>query len=104
MELLIEKLFKKEFHERTEVEQSFCEGLPKVSKEATAQLDAQIFADELHSALQSLENGKAPGIDGLPVDFYNVFWPVIVKDLLLVPKDSLSKGHLPLSCRRECSL
>lgn len=95
-----EKLFKKEYQENPEVAQCFYENLPKVTEEANAELRARISAEELHTALQSLENGKAPGLDGLPVDFYKVFWPIIGKDLLVVLRDSLTKGHLPLSCRR----
>ncbi len=48
----------------------------------------------------SLQSGKAPGIDGLPVDFYKSFWPIIGHDLLNVVLDSLQSGRLPLSCRR----
>lgn len=59
-----------------------------------------ITLEELEKALQSMECGKAPGIDGLPVDFYKSFWPEIGKDLLGVLRDSLAKGQLPLSCRR----
>eukprot|EP00064_Thunnus_orientalis_P009765 superscaffoldBa00001261_g9791 len=70
-----EKLFKREFQEKPEVMQSFHEGLPKVTVEACAELQVQISAQELHAALQSLESGKAPGIDGLPEDFYKTFWP-----------------------------
>ncbi|XP_026117850.1 Fc receptor-like protein 5 [Carassius auratus] len=51
-----EKLFKSEFQERPEVAQSFYEGLPKVSEEANMELDAPISADELYSALQSLQS------------------------------------------------
>ena len=65
-----------------------------------AELDAQISADELAAALQSLDSGKAPGIHGLPADFYKAFWAVIGQDLLLVLGDSFNKGRLSLSCRR----
>ncbi len=51
-------------------------------------------------ALQSLESSKAPGTDGLPADLCKTFWPVIGADILLILRDSLSKGRLPLSCWR----
>ncbi|KAJ3606820.1 hypothetical protein NHX12_026339 [Muraenolepis orangiensis] len=38
----------------------------------------------LHAALTSLGNGKAPGIDGLPVEFYKSFWPIVGEDQLEV--------------------
>ncbi len=95
-----EKLFKKEFQENPEVAQSFYRDLPKAPEEAMAELNTMISAEELSTALQSLEIGKAPGIDGLPVDFYKAFWSVLGEDLLLVLRDSLSRGLLPLSCRR----
>ncbi|XP_044227204.1 uncharacterized protein LOC122995885 [Thunnus albacares] len=48
----------------------------------------------------SLQSGRAPGIDGLPVDFYKSFWSVLGEDLLEVVTSSLERGRLPLSCRR----
>ena len=48
----------------------------------------------------SLKDGKAPGIDGLPADFYTFFWSVIGEDVGDVLRDSLASGCLPLSCRR----
>ncbi|KAF7649610.1 hypothetical protein LDENG_00138880 [Lucifuga dentata] len=47
-----------------------------------------------------LENGRSPGLDGLPVDFYKSFWPVVGEDLTEVLTDSVERGRLPLSCRR----
>ncbi len=34
------------------------------------------------------------------MDFYNVFWKEISKDLSLVLMNSLENGFLPISCRR----
>ncbi|KAF7647898.1 hypothetical protein LDENG_00165020 [Lucifuga dentata] len=47
-----------------------------------------------------MEGGKAPRIDGLPVEFYKTFWTELGEDLLAVLKESLTEGSLPLSCRR----
>lgn len=55
---------------------------------------------ELWNALQNMEGGKAPGIDGLPVEFYRAFWEVLCEDLLDVLNESIAEGSLPLSCRR----
>ncbi|CAM4615061.1 unnamed protein product, partial [Leuciscus chuanchicus] len=50
---------------------------------------------ELHGALQSMESGKTPGIDGIPVEFLKTFWSQIGADLLEVLNDGLLEGGLP---------
>ncbi len=47
-----------------------------------------------------MESGKAPGIDGIPVEFYKSLWAVLGDDLLEMLNDSLTRGLLPMSCRR----
>lgn len=32
--------------------------------------------NEVCAALMNMQSGRAPGIDGLPVDFHKLFWPV----------------------------
>lgn len=78
----------------------FFNGLPTVDKESNDELKQMLSLQELEQALWGMENGKSPGIDGLPVEFYKVFWPTLGKDLLLVLRESLKKGFLPHSCRR----
>ncbi|KAF7641685.1 hypothetical protein LDENG_00274840 [Lucifuga dentata] len=62
--------------------ESFFTGLPQISAAEKAKLEAPLSMEELYAALMGLENGRSPGLDGLPVDFYESFWPVEVhKDL-----------------------
>ncbi|KAI3367340.1 hypothetical protein L3Q82_008155 [Scortum barcoo] len=63
-------------------------------------LDCPLSTQELHAALQSMQARKAPGIDGLTVEFYKAFWDILAGDLLEVFNESLASGLLPLSCRR----
>ncbi len=77
---------------------NFLEDLPKVSFESNQDLDGALRLEELEKALQSMQPGKAPGID--PVEFFKAFWSVLGEDLLEVLNDSFVKGLLPLSCRR----
>lgn len=75
-------------------------GLPKVPDKTHSCLERPLSASELHVALRSMDCGKAPGIDGLPTEFYKMFLSVLGDDLLSVLSDSLAGGLLPLSCRR----
>ena len=68
--------------------------------ESLAELDAALTLGELERALQGMQCGKAPGLDGIPVDFYKSFWPEVGEDLLAMLIDSLAGGRLPVSCRR----
>ncbi|CAM2116515.1 unnamed protein product [Caretta caretta] len=47
-----------------------------------------------------MPTNKSPGMDGLTVEFYRVFWDVLGPDLVTVWTESLQSGVLPLSCRR----
>lgn len=78
----------------------FMEGLPQVSAESLAELDSALTLEELERALQGMECGKAPGLDGISIDFYKSFWSVVGEDVLAVLNDSLAGGLLPVSCRR----
>ena len=67
------KLFKKEYMEGLELVGSFYAGLPQVDADTNAVLEAELYFNELYTALMSLPNRKVPGIDGLPVEFYKCF-------------------------------
>ncbi|CAM2106107.1 unnamed protein product [Caretta caretta] len=47
-----------------------------------------------------MPTNKSPGMDGLTVEFYHVFWDVLSPDLVTLWAESLQSGVLPLSCRR----
>ncbi|TWW77456.1 Transposon TX1 uncharacterized 149 kDa protein ORF 2 [Takifugu flavidus] len=78
----------------------FCGDLPRVSEEANLRLDRPLQLDELHAALLSMKGRKAPGVNGLTVEFFKAFWDIVAHDMLEVFNESLASGSLPLSCRR----
>lgn len=82
------------------VDNEFLNNLPQISEEANFELSKVLTLGELENALQKMECGKSPGIDGLPVDFYKAFWQDLGQDLLEVLNECFASGWLPTSCRR----
>ena len=50
--------------------------------------EGKITAEECAKVLQSFQLNKAPGNDGIPVEFYIKFWPII--------------SELFINCANEC--
>lgn len=63
-------------------------------------LEAQLTFNELTSAVMELSSGRAPGIDGLPAEFYKCFWTIIGQDFFEVAQKCISEGCLTRSCQR----
>ena len=70
---------------------------PKITNEDNKKLTQQITFAELKTAIFQLENGKSPGIDGIPIEFYKSYYEYIKNDLLqlynsiLFGNDNLTK-------------
>ena len=93
-------LFRSGYTENDAMYESFCGELPKVPQDVNTGLDGPLTMKELYTALQSMEGGKAPGIDGIPVEFFKDFWNEMGEDLLTVFNESFKDLVLPISCRR----
>lgn len=64
------ELYGSEYEEDEELSAGFYAGLSKFQEKSKAVLERPLCEGELWNALQNMESGKAPGIDGLPVEFY----------------------------------
>ena len=83
--LFYKKLYKTSYGENTEEEiELFVQNLeiPKVSNEEKEKQNQNITEIELLASLKTLKNGRSPGIDGIPNEFYKVFWNDIKKYLI----------------------
>ncbi len=63
-------------------------------------IDSPITFQEVTQAVKGLSSEKAPGLDGLPSEFYKYFWNVIGKDYFEMLLSSLKTESLPKSCNR----
>ena len=66
----------------------------RVSDVQKEQQNIEISTDELGLAMKQLPNGKTCGNDGLPVEFYKVFWKKLKDPLLSAFRQSFQEGIL----------
>ena len=71
-----------------------------MSDECRDLLEKEIMLDEIKSTIKSMKNNKTPGVDGLPVEFYKIFWNDIHDILLDSYNHSISLRYLSISQRR----
>ena len=62
-----------------------------------------VTCTEWHNALSSMKSGKSTGYDGLTVDFYRKFWPILGPILVDALNYSFIKGELSESQKGELS-
>ena len=53
--------------------------IPCISEASQEIFDADVTLREIEDVVKGLANNKAPGPDGLPSEFYQIFWTDISK-------------------------
>lgn len=69
--------------------------IPQVAEEENDLLTDQFTEEEVKRAVFQMENNKAPGPGGFPMEFYHVLWELIKEDLMALFHD-FREGTLPL--------
>ena len=64
----------------------------KLSKEAKNNLESPFTTEEVFKAIQSLQSGKSPGLDGFPIEFYKKYWHLIQNLFLAYVNEVLQSG------------
>ena len=64
----------------------------KLSKEAKNNLESPFTIEEVFKAIQSLQSGKSPGLDGFPIEFYKKYWHLIHDLFLAYVNEVLQSG------------
>ena len=74
--------------------------IPRLSTDNKQFCEGKISPGESHSILKEMKLNKSPGNDGLTVEFYLMFWPVIVDFVLDSFNASFEIGKLSSSQRQ----
>ena len=72
----------------------------KLSSAEAQSMEGYLTIDEVSNALQKTKHNKTPGLDGLPSEFYKVFWKDLKYPITNAINTSFDKGILPLSLRQ----
>ena len=76
---------------------NFTEGLDEQSKNECEGLLTDV---ECLESLKTMASNKSPGTDGLPAEFYKVFWDYVKPFLLNALNCSYTNGHLSITQQR----
>jgi hypothetical protein len=79
-----------------ELDESIIHDIPQVSDSENEILTPNFTMDEVKKEVFNMEHNKAPGPDGFPAEFYQVFWEVIKYDLIALFED-FHKNSLPVN-------
>ena len=77
------------------MDESRTEDIPQVSHAENEFLTEYFSEKEVRDAIFQMKHNKAPGPDGFPIEFYQVFWSLIKEDLMAMFKD-FHDNKLPL--------
>ena len=72
----------------------------KVPEEIVTQQELQLTMIDLERAVKAMNNNKTPGGDGIPVDFYKVFWGKLKQPFYQMALYSYEVGKLHESARK----
>ena len=73
----------------------FFQTLPKLSSESKEHCEGRIRNDECLEVLKDMKFNKSPGNDGLTVEFYNTFWPIVGGIVIDALNEAYALGEVP---------
>ena len=73
--------------------------LPRLTPEQALELESPVLEGEVRAAIGALANGKTPGPDGIPTEFYSAYLDTLAPKLTTLYNSSYERGILPPSLR-----
>jgi len=77
------------------MDESFGDDIPQISPQENKLLVAPFSESEVKEAIYQMKNNTAPGSDGFPLVFYQVFWNMLKGDLMVLFEE-FHRGSFPL--------
>ena len=74
--------------------------IPKLSEESKQSCEGRITAEECKTSLESFQNNKSPGNDGIPIEFYKRCWNLICNPFMDCVIASFEKEEMSNSQRQ----
>ena len=74
--------------------------IPKLSEEQRTSCEGLISKEECKKAIEMFDNGKTPGNDGIPVEFYKIMWDNLADQLVEVINYSFQLEEVTISQRQ----
>ena len=74
--------------------------IPKLSEEQRQSCEGRITTEECGRIIETFQNNKSPGNDGLPIEFYKSCWDLISKPFIDCVNESFDKEEMSNSQRQ----
>ena len=74
--------------------------IPKLSEEQKHSCKGDISPEEIKSILESFQNNKSPGNDGIPIEFYKTCWNLISDSFIECGNESFKFGEMSNTQRK----
>ena len=71
--------------------------IPKLSEEQKLSCEGKITPEECTLLLESFQNNKTPGNDGIPIEFYKKIWQLISEPFTKCANECFEKGEMSRS-------
>ena len=75
--------------------------IPSLDEHLMQSCEGEITENECSDVLKSFQNGKSPGNDGIPSEFYKLFWPQL-KSLLVEVYNESSNNEVAALSNSSC--
>ena len=69
----------------------------KLSEEQRLSFEGEITSRECALVLESFQNNKSPGNDGIPIEFYRKFWQLLSEPFTKCANQCFEKGEMSRS-------